>query len=314
MQLRGGWVSVFIIACSLAASGTAAADAAPPAGPEAAPAADDSTAAATTGSDEPVIETEAPPKDAPWSIATDLETFSLTADARGLSLHKPMYLLPATYSGRYPGEDSEVLFSISLKFRVYRKLPLYFGYSQKSYFQAFNGSDSKPFRDNNFNPEVFFRLKPKKPEKWLNLAADVGIEHESNGRSLPDSRSWNRLYITPYWQSNKTLVWWKWWWRIPEDQKRAPTDPKRDDNPDIQDYLGYSEVKIQQQLFDHHQVSSTLRFNPTTGRGSASLIYTVPGPGDGFFWTFYAFNGYGESLLDYDRSVTRVGIGISVAR
>lgn len=301
MQLRGGWISIFIIACAPAAFGDTATVPEAPAEPVAA-------------SDEPVIQTEPPPKDAPWSIATDLESFSLTADARGLSLHKPMYLLPVTYSGRYPGEDSEVLFSISLKFRVYRKLPLYFGYSQKSYFQAFNGSDSKPFRDNNFNPEVFFRLKPKRPEKWLNFAADVGIEHESNGRSLPDSRSWNRLYLAPYWQAGKTLVWWKWWWRIPEDQKRAADDPKRDDNPDIQDYLGYSELKIQRQLFDHHQISTTFRLNPTTGRGAAGVVYTVPGPGDGFFWTFYAFNGYGESLLDYDRSVTRVGIGVSVAR
>lgn len=310
MQLRGGWISWFIIACAPAALADAGA-----AG-TAVPAAVTAAAAEPAGEPvaEPVIQTEPPPKDAPWSIATDLESFSLTADARGLSLHKPMYLLPATYSGRYPGEDSEVLFSISLKFRVYRTLPLYFGYSQKSYFQAFNGSDSKPFRDNNFNPEVFFRLKPKKPEKWFNLAADVGIEHESNGRSLPDSRSWNRIYLTPYWQTGRTLVWWKWWWRIPEDQKRPATDPKRDDNPDIQDYLGYSELKIQRQLFDHHQISTTFRLNPTTGRGSAGLLYTVPGPGDGFFWTFYAFNGYGESLLDYNRSVTRVGLGISVAR
>jgi len=314
MQLRGGWVSLFIIACAPAAFGDPASADAPPGGAAAGSAADSGTAPATGSRDEPVIETEAPPKHAPWSIATDLESFSLTADARGLSLHKPMSLLPLTYSGRYPGNNSEVLFSVSLKFRVHKSVPLYFAYSQKSFFQALNGSQSKPFRENNFNPEAFFRLKPKHPEQWWHLAADLGIEHESNGQSLPDSRSWDRLYVAPYWQREKTLVYWKWWWRIPEQQKRPETDPKRDDNPNIQDFLGYSELKIQQQLFDHHQISSTLRFNPTTGRGSAGVVYTVPGPGDGFFWTFYAFNGYGESLLDYDRSVTRVGVGISVAR
>lgn len=313
MQLRGGWLSAFIIACAPAAFGDTAQ-------PPVEPATESVVGAATEAAVETVtetvaaIETEAPPKDAPWSIATDLDTFALTADAGGLSLHKPMYLLPGTYSGRYPGNNSEVLFSVSLKFRVHKSVPLYFAYSQKSYFQALNGSQSKPFRENNFNPEAFFRLKPKRAEKWWYLATDIGIEHESNGQSLPDSRSWDRLYIAPYWQHGKTLVYWKWWWRIPEDQKRPATDPKRDDNPDIQDYTGYTELKIQQQLFKHHQISSNFRYNPTTGRGSAGLIYTLPGPGDGFFWTFYAFNGYAESLLDYDRSVTRVGVGISVAR
>lgn len=306
MQLRGRWrvACAFIIACTpaaLAADGENPPDSEPEAAADA----------------EPILElaTEPPPKGAPWSIQTDLDSFALTADARGLSLHKPMILLPATYSGRYEGSSTETVFSLSLKFRVHRKVPLYFAYSQQSFLQALNTDESKPFRDNNFNPEIFFRLKPKRPEKWAHFAADIGAEHESNGQSLPDSRSWDRLYIAPYWQKGDTLVYWKWWWRIPEDQSRAADDPRRDDNPDIQDYLGYSELRVQRRLFaDRHQLSTLFRLNPATGRGAFGIHYTIPGPGDGFFWNFYAFNGYGESLLDYDRSVTRIGVGISVAR
>lgn len=307
MQVRGGWSLAFIIACAFPAFGDARTDAT-------APAAEPATAATA---EEPILElaTEPPPKGAPWSIQTDLDSFALTADARGLSLHKPMILLPATYAGRYEGSSTETVFSLSLKFRVHRKVPLYFAYSQKSFLQALNTDQSKPFRDNNFNPEIFFRLKPKKPEKWAGFAADLGAEHESNGQTLPDSRSWDRLYVAPYWQKDRTLVYWKWWWRVPEKDGRAVTDPKRDDNPDIQDYLGWSELRVQQQLFaDKHQLSTVFRLNPNTGRGALGLHYTIPGPGEGFFWTFYAFNGYGESLLDYNRSVTRVGFGISVAR
>lgn len=261
------------------------------------------------------VQTEPPPKHAPWSIHSDPGTFALTTDSRSLSLHKPMLLLPATYSGRYPGEAMEVLFALSLKFRLHRKLPLYVAYSQKSFLQALNTENSKPFRDNNFNPEVFLRLKPKRPEQWAHLAFDLGAEHESNGQSLPLSRSWDRVYLAPYWQKGDTLVRWKWWWRVPEDSDRPADDPRRDDNPDIQDYLGWSELRIQRRLFqDRQQLSTLFRLNPNTGRGAVSLHYTIPGPGEGFFWTFYAFNGYGESLLDYDRSVTRVGLGISVAR
>ncbi len=248
-----------------------------------------------------------------WRIIVDPDTFALTSDTKGLSLYKPMYLLPATYSGRYPGSSSEVLFGLSVKLRLF-EYPIFFAYSQKSFFQAFNGTDSKPFRDNNFNPEVFYRFKPKNRSRWLHLGADLGLEHESNGRDLPDSRSWNRLYFAPFYERQNTLVYWKWWYRLPEDQKRAISDPKRDDNPDIQDYYGYTELQLQQRLFGRHQASTLMRYNPTTGRGAVGLRYSVPGPGDNFFWTFYVWQGYGESLLDYDRSITRVGLGISVAR
>jgi phospholipase A1/A2 len=53
-----------------------------------------------------------------------------------------------------------------------------------------------------------------------------------------------------------------------------------------------------------------------TGHGAASLLYTVPNNASdpAFFWTFSFFQGYGESLIDYNHSITRVGIGVSIAR
>lgn len=334
MTQCGRWLAAsFIIACapSLTAAAAEPASVPPPAStPAPLPLPDAVADAIADGHGEASAPTPPPPAAPPltpaeeqaeyekrrrtsWRIIVDPDTFALTSDTKGLSLYKSMYLLPATYSGRYPGSSSEVLFTISGKLRLF-EYPIFFAYSQKSFLQAFNGSDSKPFRDNNFNPEVFYRFKPKDRSRWLNLGADVGLEHESNGRELPDSRSWNRLYFAPFYEHDSTLVYWKWWYRIPEDQKRPITDPKRDDNPDIQDYLGYTELQVQQRLFGRHQASTLLRYNPTTGRGAFGLRYSIPGPGENFFWTFYAFQGYGESLLDYDRSITRVGLGISVAR
>ncbi|GAC1629457.1 MAG: hypothetical protein NVS9B10_20670 [Nevskia sp.] len=256
----------------------------------------------------------AAPKSATEALFTpDPDAYSAINAARGLSLHKPIYLYPATYSDDYRGSTTEVLFAISLKVRVY-KLPLYFAYSQKSFFQAYNGGNSKPFRDNDFNPELFYRYIPADRVRWLHLGADAGIEHESNGQSLPGSRSWNRIYLAPFWAEDKTLVYWKWWYRIPENKGRARDDPKRDDNPDIQDYYGYSELHLQQQLFGDQAAHLMVRYNPARGRGAVNLQYSLPGPGSNFFWSAYVWNGYGESLLDYNRSITRFGLGVTLNR
>lgn len=329
MPIFGRWISFSIIACTVGTPAIARAEAAAPEAPNTAnaPAAaadpDPATAAASEASTPAASpdsndanvgpKTRKPRKR--WTIDVASDSFAVVNDAKGLSLHKPMFLLPATYSGRYPGNSSEVLFNLSLKLRVF-DTPVYFAYSQKSFFQALNGDKSKPFRENNFNPEAFYRLVPddENRAKWWYLASDFGIEHESNGKSLPDSRSWNRIYIAPYYERDNTLVYWKWWYRLPEEKNRAATDPKRDDNPDIQDYYGYTELQVQQRLFNRHQISATFRYNPTTARGAVGVNYTIPGKNDYFFWTFYLWQGYGESLLDYDRSVTRVGVGISLAR
>lgn len=249
----------------------------------------------------------------PGRFLFDPEAYSIVSAARGLSFHKPMYIYPATYSDAYHGDTTEVLFAISLKLRVF-KLPLYFAYSQKSFFQAYNGGNSKPFRENDFNPELFYRFVPADRQRWYHLGVDAGIEHESNGQSLPNSRSWNRLYVAPFRAAGNSLVYWKWWYRIPEDKSRPATDPARDDNPDIQDYYGYSELHVEQQFFDRQLAHLMVRYNPARGRGAVNLQYSIPGPGGNFFWSAYVWNGYGESLLDYNRSITRFGIGITLNR
>lgn len=243
----------------------------------------------------------------------DPDAYSIVSAAKGLSLHKPMYLYPATYSDDYHGGQTEVLFSISLKLRL-SDWPVYLAYSQKSFFQAYNNIASKPFRDNDYNPEAFYRFIPADRERWFHLGADAGIEHESNGQSLPGSRSWNRIYVAPFRAEGNSLIYWKWWYRIPEDKGKPRTDPKRDDNPDIQDYYGYSELHIQQQLFGHQLAHAMFRYNPARGRGAVNLQYSIPGPGNNFFWSAYIWNGYGESLPDYNRSITRFGLGITLAR
>lgn len=233
----------------------------------------------------------------------------------GFSLHKPTFILPATYSPRFPGTQSEFIFQLSAKIQLYDYGPgaVYFGYSQISFFQLYNTDESKPFRETNYNPEVFTRI-PAPFRALPNWSFDAGLEHQSNGRELPDSRSFNRLYVQPYWASGRDVVQLKLWYRLPEDKSRAANDPQRDDNPDISEYYGYSELRYRHDFpWKNSLIDVMLRGNPGKGRGTIQTDYSFEiGPVGALF--IRAFHGYGESLIDYNRSVTRLGVGIALQR
>ena len=245
----------------------------------------------------------------------DPDAYDIVSAGHGLSLHKPMFLMPYTYSPAYEGRHAEVMFQLSLKQRLF-DLPLYVAYSQKSFWQAYDSHDSSPFRETDYNPEVFYRYIPADRARWFHLGADVGFEHESNGRSLPDSRSWNRFYAAIFQAEGDHLIYWKWWYRLPENDSLPPTDPQRDDNPHIGYYYGYSELTWEQQVLQKQLLRLMGRYNPVTGKGAINLEYTIPNSAASpdFFWMFYLWQGYGEDLLNYNRSVFRIGVGLALAR
>ncbi|TJY63144.1 hypothetical protein E4T66_05390 [Sinimarinibacterium sp. CAU 1509] len=256
---------------------------------------------------------EAEGRDVFGNLRRDSDAFTLVNEKHGLSLHKPMYLIPATWSPQYRSSNTEVLFSISLKQRLFNR-NLFFAYSQRSFWQLYDGANSRPFRETNYNPELFYRWKPE----WNDapgLGFDLGIDHESNGKDLPESRSWNRVIGAVFYETDRELIHLRAWYRLPEDEGRAADDPKRDDNPDILHYMGYGELRLQRKLFGEakHMASLMLRGNPTTGRGAIQFDYSAPFS-DYAFLNLYIWNGYGESLADYNQSVTRIGIGLMLAR
>ncbi len=250
------------------------------------------------------------------SVPAGASQYSIIHEGRGLSLHKEMYVMPATWSNKYSGEETEMVFQISAKQQVL-DTSFYFAYTQKSYWQAFNEDESSPFRETNYNPEVFYRFVPGLlgGNVFLNsLGADIGFEHESNGRSLPDSRSWNRLYFTPFYANGNQLVWLKLWYRIPEGKKDFPEDTTGDDNPDITDFLGYAELHYQHQFFNDQLIHLMARGNMNEGKGAVSLTYSIPTFSGNTFVMIRGFSGYGESLIDYNHSVSRIGIGLMFSR
>ena len=250
---------------------------------------------------------------APAGAEEPEEGFQMIHTGSGLSLHKEMYMLPATWSDEYNSQQTEAVFQLSAKHRLFGSR-FYFAYTQISFWQAYDYNNSSPFRETNYNPELFYRFG-QIPFRSGHLGADAGFEHESNGQLPPVSRSWNLLYLNPYYYRSNVLLYVKFRYRIPEDEKAYPGAPVGDDNPDILDFMGYSDVHLYVRFLQKHMIHLMLRGNPDTGKGGLSLNYSLPVPkSDQSFLCLRFSHGYGESLVDYKKSINRVGLGIMFAR
>jgi phospholipase A1 len=212
-------------------------------------------------------------------------------------------------------DDVEAKFQFSFKGEIMRYRTIHFlnfsdfrlwgAYTQQSNWQAFNTRNSSPFRETNYEPELIatFGTGNREGLKLVN----IGLEHQSNGQSLPLSRSWNRLYLQGGWEwnSNFSLLA-RGWWRIPDP-------PQQDDNPDILNYIGRAEALLRWEP-DHNQVVSLLlrnNLNLGQNRGFMQLDWTTPVQFGKFARLFVQVtNGYGESLIDYNHHQRTFGMGI----
>ena len=233
--------------------------------------------------------------------------------------HRPNYILPLAYDSSPTNKELD---NVEIKFQTSFRVPiwteilgekshLFFAYKNKSLWQAYNSDISAPFRETNHEAELFLVFLTH--YRFFNLnnrVAGIGFSHESNGQSGLLSRSWNRLYANfLFEQENNYYVGLKAWYRIPESKKEDPLDPKGDDNPSIERYLGNFELTVLKRL-KKHSFSVKLHNNlRADNKGSIQLDYTYPigGPFRGYV---QIFNGYGESLIDYNHSTQRIGFGI----
>jgi len=248
--------------------------------------------------------------------------------------HKANYFMPFTLVshpndspfdslGGGPGDGSNLLDNYEAKFQISFKAPiashlmnnqdnLFFGFTLVSYWQMYNSELSAPFRETNYQPEIFYvLLNDFNVGPWINRALMVGIEHQSNGRSQPFSRSWNRLYANFVWENQDWIVAFKPWYRLPEKKKTDPLQPDGDDNPDIERYLGHFELMTALK-YENHTLAMTFRNNlRRDNKGSLQMDWTFP-MGSRFRGYAQLFVGYGDSLIDYDRPIRRIGVGVSL--
>lgn len=260
--------------------------------------------------------------DSRWELARDskLGTFNMRA-------YKPVYLLPAFWSSS-PNvnptssadgqelrldaiDDVETKFQISFKTKAVENLfgdngDIWMGYTQSSRWQVYNSDSSRPFRETNHEPEVLLVFRNRYSlGGWKGRMAAVGINHQSNGRSDPLSRSWNRIMFNVGLDREDWAVTFRPWIRI--------SDGSDDDNPEIEDYIGRGDVTLVHTRGD--QTFSLMARHSLRGgersRGALQLDWGFP-LSSHLHGHLQLFSGYGESLLDYDHSATYVGLGISV--
>ncbi len=242
--------------------------------------------------------------------------------------HRPNYLLPLSYQRRpASSEDTSRAYrpaeaQLQLSFKLPITPPLFgdrvlpfFAYTGRSWWQVFDGDRSRPFREYNHEPELFIAWVGMRNEYfgWTNQFSALGVNHQSNGRTQDGSRSWNRVFGEFYLDRGQSQ--WatlKLWARIKEDAKTSPDDTSGDDNPDIERYLGHFEFKWGAVLAQNHRVTATLRQSLRGGgKGAVQLDWSRPFPGSpSLRVTLQAFDGYGDSLADYNVRVRRIGLGV----
>ena len=249
--------------------------------------------------------------------------------------HKQNYFQPIVTTDKINREAydhmlgfEENLKDFEFKFQVSLKVPLnegswliendglYMGFTLEAWWQIYAGKISKPFRETNYQPEVFYVA----PLPWHpfdgNTGFVVGVEHQSNGRGLELSRSWNRVYTHFLFEKDNFGFSFKPWIRWKEDEKKFELDPSGDDNPDIADFLGHYELGMMYQ-WDNFELGFTGRHNLKTNNGAAEFELTFPlkflfGEDSKIKGYATAFTGYGDSLIDYNHYQTRFGLGVSV--
>jgi phospholipase A1 len=223
-------------------------------------------------------------------------------------------------------DSEDVKFQLSLKSEMLNNIPLirdlpyvtssrlWGAYTQQSNWQIFNAEASRPLRENNYEPELILSLGIDNEvdgvkKEYIPRMLNLGVVHQSNGRDNPLSRSWNRVYLEGGFElTDRLSLLVRPWWRIPEDRED-------DDNPDIEKYMGYGDMTVRWETENRDTAVSLLLRNNlrSDNKGFAQIdlqqrVFNNPY----LKLHLLASTGYGDTLLNYNRSQNVFGFGISL--
>ncbi len=241
--------------------------------------------------------------------------------------YKPVYLLPFFFTSRTnelpssPAEGrtvttprdlqkTEAVYQLSLKTKLWENIfgdngDLWTAYTQTSHWQLYNGNASRPFSETNYEPEVMLAFRTNYDVLgWDGRLLGLTVNHQSNGQSQPLSRSWNRVMLNLGLERESWSLMLRPWWRIHD-----PTD----DNPDISDYIGRGDLQLVH-LWHDHEFSLMARHSLRSGdrsHGALQFDWAFPIAGE-LRGHLQLFDGYGQSLIDYNHKAWYVGLGVSL--
>ncbi|MFT5642632.1 MAG: phospholipase A1 [Janthinobacterium sp.] len=275
----------------------------------------------------------APSRAAPSSAAPSESTISRTVQRWELEAaakrgkfafrpHRDNYLLLANYSNAYneatfaeastggvTAQHVELTYQLSFKMKMAEQIAgspvdLWFGYTQKSFWQAYNRAASSPFRETNYQPELMAVVPLRFAFAGIDLRyLNFGLVHQSNGQTGTLSRSWNRVYTELGVERGNFSLAGRIWRRL----DNAKSD---DDNPDILDFMGHSDVQATYRARGH-EYSMTARHNFSSAHGSIQAGWAFP-VSNNLKGYLQLFSGYGQSLIDYNTSQKSLGAGFLV--
>jgi outer membrane phospholipase A len=217
----------------------------------------------------------------------------------GISAYEPVYFCLGGNGGL------NAKFQLSLKYNPFDLWPFYFGYTQTSLWDV-----PDPFHDTAYRPSVFYLNDHawSSADGRLRFGLQAGLEHESNGRVGPDARGINTVFVRPRLE-----------WRFNDDVRLTFSAKVYDylektDNPDIADYRGYADLQIGLQR-DDWRFTAMIRKGTVGSKGSIQVDAVLPlrvtdeilarvgvNGVNGYFFLQY-FNGWGETILDYNRKL-----------
>lgn len=234
------------------------------------------------------------------------------------SAHRPLYFSAGVR------EDGNAKFQISFRYRFLEPRDgfdgegtfsehLFFGYTQRSIWDW--EAESSPFRDTSYIPSLFWSEGNIRGPRPTPKALQIGIEHESNGQGGDASRSLNIVYVQPTWRFGDF------------DDYHWTVSPKLyaylgslDENPGIEDYRGFLDLLVSYGKQDSWKIATKTRYGAAGGRTSFQVDVSYPLDKimtkrlNAFVHVQY-FNGWGESLLDYDvKRPSQIRIGLMLIR
>ncbi|MDX2188109.1 MAG: phospholipase A [Opitutaceae bacterium] len=233
------------------------------------------------------------------------------------STHNPVYFV-------FGPDKPAAKFQFSFKYRLLDNkdnltsiLPalkaLHFGYTQRSVWDI--TSESSPFYDSSYMPELMFEwLTPREKPKlfqWLGLQA--GVQHESNGRDGFSSRSMNIAYLRPMVSLGRAGD-----WSLLFMPKLLVDLDSLSDNRDLRRYRGYAEYALVVTKNDNLSLTTVARAGSRWDKFSVQVDLNYPlRVKYGNFATFVVlqyWNGYGESLISYNRKSESLRAGFGLVR